>query len=281
MTMLARLNQKLSSALIFLLLLALSVSNLYPLFFMFLNSMKSHTDYLKSPFSLPDFGHISWGNYATMISQFQILNLFKNTLFISVFTLLFILIFGIIASYAFAKLKFKGKDVIYFIVISSMFVPVQVTIIPLYMLFSKIHLVNTYWAVILTYLGMFLSEAILLMTSAFRGIPDEILEAAELDGAGYFDTLRYVIVPMGRSAIVLCIIYYFIVTWNDLFTPMILLTDMDLRTVMVALASLISRYSGDPTLQFAGLVLAAIPAILVYAVFQNYIIKGIGEGSTR
>lgn len=279
--MLSRFNQKLSSTFIFVLLLVLSVSNLYPLFFMFLNSLKSHTDYLKSPFSLPDFSNLSWNNYVTMISQFQILNLFKNTLFISVFTILFILIFGIIASYAFAKLRFRGKDVIYFVVISSMFVPVQVTIIPLYMLFSRIHLVNTYWAVISTYVGMFLSETILLMTSAFRGIPDEMLEAAELDGAGYFDTLRYIIVPMGRPAIILCIIYYFIVTWNDLFTPMVLLTDMDLRTVMVALAALISRYSGDPTLQFAGLVLAAIPAVAVYAIFQSYIIKGIGEGSTR
>ncbi len=279
--MLSRVNQKLSSALIFLLLLGLAISNLYPLFFMFLNSLKSHTDYLKSPFSLPDFHALSWGNYVTMISQFQILNLFKNTLFISVFTIAFILVFGIIASYAFAKLHFKGRDVIYFLVISSMFVPVQVTIIPLYMMYSKVHLVNTYWAVILTYLGMFLSETILLLTSAFRGIPDEMIEAAELDGAGYFDTLRYIVIPMGRPAIILCIIYYFIVTWNDLFTPMILLTDMDLRTVMVALASLISRYSGDPTLQFAGLVLAAIPAILVYAIFQNYLIKGIGEGSTR
>jgi raffinose/stachyose/melibiose transport system permease protein len=279
--MLSRVNQKLTSLVILLVLLVLSVSNVYPLFFMFLNSLKSHTDYIKSPFSLPDFRNLNWSNYLTMISQFQILNLFKNTLFISVFTIVFILIFGIIASYAFAKLPFKGKNLIYFLVISSMFVPVQVTIIPLYMMFSKVHLVNTYWAVIFTYLGMFLSETILLMTSAFRGIPDEIIEAAELDGAGYFDTLRYVIVPMGRSAIILCIIYYFIVTWNDLFTPMILLTDMDLRTVMVALASLISRYSGDPTLQFAGLVLAAIPAILVYAIFQNYIIKGIGEGSTR
>ena len=279
--MLSKVNQKLTSIVIFLVLLVLSVSNVYPLFFMFLNSLKSHTDYIKSPFSLPDFRNLNWSNYLTMISQFQILNLFKNTLFISVFTIVFILIFGIIASYAFAKLPFKGKNLIYFLVISSMFVPVQVTIIPLYMMFSKVHLVNTYWAVIFTYLGMFLSETILLMTSAFRGIPDEIIEAAELDGAGYFDTLRYVIVPMGRSAIILCIIYYFIVTWNDLFTPMILLTDMDLRTVMVALASLISRYSGDPTLQFAGLILAAIPAILVYAIFQNYIIKGIGEGSTR
>jgi ABC-type glycerol-3-phosphate transport system permease component len=279
--MLGQFNRKFSSVAIFLILLVLSVSNLYPLLFMFLNSVKSHADYLRSPFSLPDVRNLGWGNYATMISQFQILRLFKNTLIISVCTIALILIFGIVASYAFAKLRFRGREVLFFLVISSMFVPVQVTIIPLYIMFSRVHLVNTYWAVIFTYVGMFLSETILLMTAAFRGIPDEIIEAAELDGAGYFDMLRHVIVPMGRPAIILCVIYYFIVTWNDLFTPMVLLTDMDLRTVMVALASLISRYGGDPTLQFAGLFLAALPAILVYAIFQNYIIKGIGEGSTR
>jgi ABC-type glycerol-3-phosphate transport system permease component len=279
--MLSRLNHSLTKILIFATLVVLSISNLYPLLFMLLNSLKSRTAYQTSPFSLPDLQQLAWKNYVTMISQFQILNLFRNTLIISVSTITLLLVFGTIASYAFAKLAFKGKNIIYFVIISSMFVPVQVTIIPIYMLFSKLHLVNTYWAVVLTYLGMFLAETILLMTSAFRGIPDEMLEAAELDGAGYFDMLRYIIVPMGRPAIVLCLIYYFIVTWNDLFTPMILLTDMDLRTVMVALASLISRYSGDPTLQFAGLVLAAVPAILVYAIFQNYIIKGIGEGSTR
>jgi ABC-type glycerol-3-phosphate transport system permease component len=216
-----------------------------------------------------------------MISQFEILKLFKNTFIISVLTIFLLLTFGIVASYAFSKLKFIGKELIYFLIISSMFVPVQVTIIPIYMLFSKIHLVNTYWSVVLTYLGMFLSEAILLMTSTFRTIPDGMIEAAELEGAGYFEILRYVIIPMGRPAIVLCIIYYFIVTWNDLFTPLILLTDMDSRPVMVALSSLISRYSGDPTFQFAGLFMAAIPAILVYAIFQKFIIKGIGEGSTR
>jgi len=279
--MISKANLTLSKVLIFLTLVVLSVSNLYPLLYMLLNSLKTRAAYQTNPFSLPDLGHLAWNNYVTMISQFKILNLFKNTFIISVCTLAGLLLLGIIASYAFAKLKFRGKNVIYFVIISSMFIPVQVTIIPIYMLFSRIHLVNTYASVILTYTGMFLAETILLMTSAFRGIPDEMLEAAELDGAGYFETLRYVIVPMGSPAIILCIIYYFIVTWNDLFTPMVLLTDMDLRTVMVALASLMSRYSGDPTLQFAGLVLAAVPAILVYAIFQNYIIKGIGEGSTR
>jgi len=279
--MLNRANLTLTKVVIFATLVVLSISNLYPLLYMLLNSLKTRAAYQTNPFNLPDLQHAAWNNYLTMISQFQIFSLFRNTLIISVCTVALLLIFGIVASYAFAKLEFKGKNVIYFIIISSMFVPVQVTIIPIYLLLSKVHLVNTYWAVIVTYLGMFLAETILLMTSTFRGIPDDMMEAAELDGAGYFDILRYIIVPMGRPAIVLCLIYYFIVTWNDLFTPLILLTDMDRRTVMVALASLMSRYSGDPTLQFAGLVLAAIPAILVYAIFQNYIIKGIGEGSTR
>jgi ABC-type glycerol-3-phosphate transport system permease component len=246
---------------------------------MFLNSIKSRTDYLKNPFSIKGLA-LTWENYITMISQFRILDLFRNSFIISFFTILFILCFGIIASYAFAKLKFKGINVIYLLVISMMFIPVQVTIIPLYLLFSKLHLVSTYWSVIFTYLGMFLPEAILLMTSTFRGIPDEMLEAAELDGAGYFGMLRYVIVPMGMPAIILTVIFYFIVTWN-LFTPMILLQNMELRTVMVALASLISRYTGDPTFQFAGLILASIPAILIYAIFQQYIIKGISAGSAK
>lgn len=278
--MIKKLGISISNILIFLTLLVICISNLYPLFFMFFNSLKNRTDYLVNPFGIWGLT-LTWDNYVTMISQFKILDLFGNTLFISFFTILFILLFGLIASFAFAKLKFPGIDLIYLLIISTMFIPVQVTIIPLYIFYSKLHLVNSYWSVILTYLGMFLPEAILLMTSSFRGIPDELLEAAELDGAGYFQKMRYVIIPMGTPAIVLTIIFYFIVTWNDLFTPMVLLQDMGKRTVMVALASLLSRYSGDPTFQFAGLVLAVIPAIIIYAIFQQYIIKGISAGSTK
>jgi len=276
----SRFNQKLTQVLIFLGLLVPSISNLYPLFYMFMNSIKSKTDYYINPFSVLGL-KLTWDNYLTMISQFKILNLFKNSFFISFFSIIFLLSLGIVASYAFAKLKFRGKNVIYLLVLSTLFIPVQATIIPLYVLFAKFHLVNTAWSVIFIYVGMFIPEVILLMTSGFRGIPDELIEAAKLDGAGYFQVLRYVIVPMGRPAIILCIIFYYIVTWNDLFTPMIMLQSIDKRTVMVALAALLSRYSGDPTFQFAGLVLASIPAILVYAIFQRYIIKGISLGSTK
>ncbi len=278
--MLSKINSKLTNILVFLLLLVLSISNLYPLFYMFVNSIKSKTAYLINPFSVLG-NQLTWDNYITMVSQFRIFNLFGNSFYISFFSILLLLGLGIVSSYAFAKLKFWGKDVIYLLFLSTMFIPVQATIVPLYLFFSKIHLVGSHWSVILIYVGMFIPEVILLMTSSFRGIPDELIEAAKIDGAAYFDILRYVIVPMGRPAIFLCIIFYFIVTWNDLFSPMILLQSMDKRTVMVALASLMSRYGGDPTFQFAGLVLASIPAILVYAFFQRFIIRGISLGATK
>ncbi len=278
--MLQKINLKLTNILIFLILLALSVSNIYPLVYMFVNSIKSRTDYLVNPFSL--WGDkLTWANYITMVSQFRIFSLFRNSLFISLLSVVLLLALGIVSSYAFAKLKFWGKDVLYLLVLTTMFIPVQGTIIPLYMMFSKVRLVDSQWSVILVYVGMFIPEVILLMTSTFRGIPDDLIEAAKIDGAGYFDILRYVIVPMGRPAIFLCVIFYFIVTWNDLFTPMIFLQSMDKRTVMVALASLMSRYGGDPTYQFAGLVLATLPAILIYAVFQRFIIRGIAQGATK
>lgn len=278
--MLAKINDRLSGWLIFLLLFGLVISNLYPFFYMVLNSIKSRTEYFVNPFSVWGLD-LTWDNYKTMISQFRILDLFRNSFVISFFTIILLLCIGIVASYAFAKLRFRGKNLIYLLIISTMFIPVQATIIPLYVMFSKIRLVNTSWSVIFVYVGMFTPEVILLMTSGFRGIPDELIEAAKLDGAGYFDVVRYIIIPMGRPAIILCVIFYFIVTWNDLFTPLILLQSMDKRTVMVALASLMSRYSGDPTFQFAGLVLAAIPAILVYTLFQRYIVKGISLGATK
>lgn len=273
-------SRNLTNTLIFIALLLLSFASVYPLIFMLLNSFKDRTSYLLNPFNF-NLSASTLQNYVTMISQFKILTLFRNSLIISILSILLLLALGIVASYAFAKLNIKGMNMLYTGIIATMFIPVQVTIIPLYMLFSKVGLVNTYWSVILVYLGMFSPEVILLLTSTFRGIPDEMIEAAKLDGAGYFDVLRYIIVPMGRPAVVLCIIFYFIVTWNDLFTPMVLIQDMNKRTVMVSLASLVSRYTGDPTLQFAGLVLAAIPAILVYVFFQQFIIKGISSGSIK
>ena len=266
--------------LIFILLFALTISFLYPLYFMLINSLKSRTAYFQSPFTLPH-GGFEILNYQSMISQLKIFNLFKNSFIVSASTVVILLLIGVFASHVFAKMKFKGQRAIYLAVIMTMFIPSQVTIIPLYVLFSKMGLVGTYWAVILSYVALFIPETILLMTANFKAIINELLEAAQIDGCSYLQKIWHVTVPMGKAAIFLSIIFYFIMSWNDLFTPMILLQSMQKRTVMVALAGLMGRFSGSPTLQFAGLLLSAIPALFIYMIFQRNIIKGLTMGAIK
>lgn len=267
-------------AVIFLVLLVLAISFLYPLYYMLINSLKSLSGYYVNPFGLPN-EQLQWQNFATMISQFKILKLFGNSFIVSFFTVLGLVVMGTLASFSFAKVDFKGKDGLYLAILATLFVPAQVTMIPMYISFAKISLVDNYLGVIIAYWAMFLPETIMLMTANFKSIPNELLEAATIDGCGYFGRIRNVVMPMGWPAISLSIIFFFICSWNDLFTPMVLLKSMDKRTVMVALSSLIGRYTGDPPFQYAGLLMSAIPALAVYAIFQKSIVKGMSMGAIK
>lgn len=275
-----RIGRTIGRAIIFLVLLILAISFLYPLYYMLINSLKSLAGYYVNPFGLPK-EQLQWQNFATMISQFKILELFGNSFIISFFTVVGLVVFGTLAAYSFAKVDFRGKNGIYLAILATLFVPAQVTMIPMYISFAKVGLVDNYLGVIIAYWAMFLPETIMLMTANFKGIPNELIEAATIDGCGYLGRLRHVVMPVGWPAISLTIIFFFISSWNDLFTPMVLLKSMDKRTVMVALSSLIGRYTGDPPFQYAGLLMSAIPALVVYAIFQKSIVKGMSMGAIK
>jgi ABC-type glycerol-3-phosphate transport system permease component len=247
---------------------------------MFVNSVKTRPEYFTNPFGLPQEG-MRFTNFETMVSQMHLFKLFFNSFVISIFTVILMLAIGVFASYVFARMEFKGKNLIYLAVIMTMFIPIQVTIIPLYGLFADLGLVDEYWSVVFSYVSIWIPEAILLMTATFRGILNELFESAEIDGCNYFQKIWYVTIPMGRAAIFLTIIFYFIMSWNDLFTPLIFLQSMDKQTVMVALAGLMGRYQGSPTLQFAGLLLGAVPALIIYILFQKQIIGGLTVGALK
>lgn len=270
----------LSRAIVFMILAIMAISFIYPIFFMFLSSLKTKDAYQLNPFSL-NIGTLDLLNYKTMLSQFSILRNFRNT-FIVVFSSVFSLtLLAVFASYAFAKLRFRGKVTLYLFLVMTMFIPGQVTIIPTFVMFSKLHLVNNFLSVILIYISGGIPGAILLITSSLRGIPGEMLESAKMDGAGYFTIVRHIIVPMGMAAIAINIVMSFIGYWNDLFTPMILLQNENVKTVMVALASLVTRYVSDPTYQMAGMVLAMLPVLIVFAIFQRFIVQGITVGAIK
>ncbi len=275
------LGYRIGRVLIFLVLFILAISFVYPILFMFINSLKTLKEYYYSPFTLPDLSNLQWSNFGNMISQFKILGLLKNSFIVSFFTVVGLIGLGTLASYAFAKIKFPGSRGLYLAFLVTLFVPAQVTMIPMYINFAKIGLVNNWLGVVIANWAMFLPETIMLMTANFKGIPDEIIEAATIDGCGFFGRLWNVVIPMGWPAISLTIIFFFINSWNDLFTPMIMLKSMDKRTVMVALNSLVGQFTGNPPYQFAGLVLAALPALLVYIFLQKSIVNGMSMGAIK
>ena len=266
--------------LIFLVLTLLALTFLYPLFFMLANSLKTLGGYYRDPFGLPREA-LEWNNFFIMIRQFKIFKLFGNTLIVSFFTVLGLILFGVPASYAFSKVRFFGGDAIYFAILATLFIPAQVTIIPMYVTFAKLKMVDSFFGVVVANWAAYLPETIMLMTAMFKSIPDALLEAASIDGAGYLKRLTNIMVPLGRPAISLTVIIFFINSWNDLFTPMILLKSAEKRTVIVALSTLVGRYSGDPPFQYAGLLLSAIPALLVYVLFQKRIIDGMSMGAVK
>lgn len=275
------LGYRILRVLIFLVLFILAVSFVYPILFMFINSLKTLKEYYYSPFALPNLADLQWSNFGNMISQFKILGLLKNSFIVSFFTVVGLIGLGTLASYAFAKIRFPGSRGLYLAFLVTLFVPAQVTMIPMYINFAKIGLVNNWLGVVIANWAMFLPETIMLMTANFKGIPDEIIEAATIDGCGFFGRLWNVVIPMGWPAISLTIIFFFINSWNDLFTPMIMLKSMDKRTVMVALNSLVGQFTGNPPYQFAGLVLAALPALLVYIFLQKSIVNGMSMGAIK
>lgn len=270
---------RVSSIPILIIFLCLSLTFLFPFYYMFVNAFKSTPEYYKSTIRLPEA--FNWANFATMISQFRIQTNMLNSLFISLSTIVLITALGLLAAYVFAKRPFRGSKAIYLVIIFSMFMPNQVTLIPLYFLYSGLGLINTPFSVISSFLAAGIPACIMLLTAYFKGIPNELCEAAMIDGCGFFGTIRNVIYPMGKPAIAVNATFVFLRTWNDFLTPLVLLTRKETQTVVVALSALVSRYHSDPPFQMAGLLIATIPAVVMYLFFQRYLIEGVSAGSIR
>jgi multiple sugar transport system permease protein len=218
--------------------------------------------------------------------QFQILferlnvaRNFLNSLFLSTTVTLISLLFNSMAGYAFAKYRFKGKNQLFNLLLSSMIIPSQVTMLPLFLMLKSMGLINTYMAIIIP--GLANIFGIFLIRQYVISIPDSLLEAARIDGATDFEIYRRVIIPLATPILVTLAIFTFLGTWNDFLWPLIALTDNSMYTLPVALANLMGEHTKDPELMMAGSVLTIIPVIIVFLVLQKYYIRGIMMGSVK
>ena len=266
--------------LLMLLMAVIGFTFVYPFYYLFVNSIKATSlDFYKSPFSWPEHG-ATLKTYKTMIEGFKIFRYFGSTLIVLIGTIVLVTPLSVCTAFTFAKYRFRGSNFWYLMMVAAMTVPAQITIIPIFIAFGKLGLVNNYAGMIILNMGMICSTVV-MMTSYFRGIPNELLDSAQLDGCGYFRTIWNIVMPIGKPAITIQTILNVNVIWNNLFSSRIILQKQNVKMIMPAIADLVGKYEGEPTYMFAGMLLAVLPTLLVYLVFQKQIVRGVLAGSVK
>ncbi|NOU91728.1 ABC transporter permease subunit [Paenibacillus sp. LMG 31456] len=267
--------QKITKLGVTIVMLVLAVGIVSPFLWMLSASFKIPADIFKYPI---EWVPRSWNmdNYTTVWGgKYQFLLYYWNTAKITLLTVAGSLITSSLAGFAFAKLNFKGRDQLFLLYLATMIIPSQVLLVPRFIVFDHLGLVNTHLSIILP--GMFTVFGTFLMRQFFITIPGELLEAAKVDGAGYWRMYWQICLPLAKPAMVALLILTFTWHWNDYENPLIFLRDKDLYTLPIGLTNFVDENGTDYTLMMAASVSALIPLIAVVAFFQKWFVEGIAN----
>jgi len=264
---------------IFIGMCVVAATIIYPLFFILTTSLRSNAEYKADPFGLPNVWTLD--NYITLWNQYGIGRAFTNSLLVALTSVAIILVFATLAGYSLAKLPVFGAKYFTAGFVSVMLIPGPVLIIPIYLVLARLGIVGEYSGLILVYVATGLPFATFFLTLTFRAIPDEILEAARVDGAGFFRTLWSIVGPMGSSGIATLAVLQFLGAWNELIFALILIQDEKLKLLTPVLASIGRRFVTDQPLTSAGLFITALVPLLMLAFASKYIMRGLQVGLSR
>jgi multiple sugar transport system permease protein len=218
-------------------------------------------------------------HYEALFTRLRLGRYFLNSAIIALAVTAISLLVNSMAGYAFAKLRFRGRDGLFRLLAAGLVVPVQVAMLPLFLLLKQLGLINTYWGVIIP--GMASIFGIFLIRQYALSIPDELLDAARIDGAGELRIFVSIVLPTIVPILATLAIWTFLATWNDFMWPLIVLSDEERWTLPVALANLSGEHVQDIELMMAGSVLTTLPVMLVFLFLQRYYIQGIMLGSSK
>lgn len=217
--------------------------------------------------------------YQTLFSRFAFARTIINSILIAVCYTAITVIASSMAAFAFTKIKFPFANGLFKVYLSSMMIPTQIILIPLFVIMNKMNLTDTYSSVILP--SLFKAFAVFLLVQAMRTIPNDFIEAARIDGATLFCTYRKVMLPLCAPTIATLCVTTFMDSWNDYLWPLVMLTDKDMMTLPLALSQLNGQYSTEYNVMMAGSLISMIPIILVYVGAQKYFKQGLLAGGVK
>jgi ABC-type glycerol-3-phosphate transport system permease component len=252
-------------------LLAVGVVMLFPFVYVLLVSFRSHDQYLSGQGFSPD----SW---VALFDQLPVVQQMVNSTIVTLSAVALIVVTSTMAGFAFAKLRFPLAPLLFVGLLAGMMIPVQSIIIPEYVNIANVGLINQYPGPILVYAVLGIPFATYLMTTYFRGVPDEIIEASLVDGATYAQVFRTIMMPLAIPAIVTVAVLQFIQIWGDLLIGLLFLQNPEVRTITVGLATLQSSRIIPVPMIMAGSIVSLLPAVIIYLFFQRQLITGLTMG---
>ncbi|GII60721.1 ABC transporter permease [Sphaerisporangium krabiense] len=276
----ARPGRLLKRAAVSLLIALVMLPPLFPLYWMLISSLKGPEELATTP---PTWfpGDITFGAFSEVFSVVPFGRAFLNSALIAGVSTLSVLVTSVMAGYVFAKYRFRGRDVIFWAVVATMFLPPIVTLVPLYWLVSTMGLADSYAGVMLPWLAN--AFGIFLMRQFIADVPDELIEAARVDGAGEMRILWKVITPLLRPALVSLALFAFVFYWNNFLWPLSILQDDGKYPVVLALSQLLS-YSTSVRYQnvvMAGALIASVPTILVFLLAQRAFVQSVSRTGVK
>jgi ABC-type glycerol-3-phosphate transport system permease component len=273
-----RMTRLVGQTTLYLALIASSIIMLVPFYWMVSTSLKLEADVFASPVEwVPQPATLV--HYVEIWTRLPFARFFFNSVFVATMVTLSNAFFATLAGYAFAKLKFPGRDKIFFVLLLTLMVPFQVNLIPLYKLMDIFKWLDTFWALIMP--GATSVFGIYLMRQYIVSIPDELLDSARVDGCSEFGVFWRIVAPLSLPGVATLAIFMFVRSWTDFLWPMIVTSSMEMRTLPVGIALLQEYHTVNWTQTMAGSTIAALPMIVMFLFMQRQFIEGLTAGAVK
>ena len=264
---------------IYAFLVLICITYIVPLLWVFNVSFKTNKEIFTAPFALPE--HISFDNFSFAWKAGRLGIATLNSFIVCVVALVLSMLIGSMAAFGIARMRWKGAKLAMTYFLTGMMIPIHCVLIPLFTRFANFHLSNTLIGIIIPYVTFSLPITIFIMTGFFKGMPNELIECACIEGANIFQIFSKICLPLGKTGLCVTGLMTFIGNWNELLLAMVFISDDNKKTLPVALSKFVGPYNTNYSQMFAAIIIAIIPTIVVYCAFSNQIVDGLTAGAVK
>lgn len=261
-------------------LIIVTIVQVYPLIWLAFFSLKDNSEIFSGDvLGLPK--KFLWSNYSRALSDGHVLSYFFNSVFVTAVSIILVLILASMAGYAITRMNWKLSNATMTLILLGLMVPIHAALLPLFMVLKNLHLLNTYWSLIIPYVAFGIPMAVFILSSFYKGIPREMEESAVIDGCGIYRTFFSIIMPLVRPAIATVAIFTFLSCWNELMFAVTFINKEAYQTLTVGMMSMVGTYITQWGIIGAGLMITTIPTVIIYLLLNKQVQQSMIAGAVK